>query len=126
MKSEVLNSQDGHSNETSNESNKGMQRLVLIGDAGVGKSSLLKQWTAGEFCDQYVTTIGVDIKMNQVEVNGQSIALQIVSERLRAHALACAHTRLLACMKCFAECCAVGHSRTRALQNDFGCVFEEF
>jgi len=52
-------------------------KLLMIGDSGVGKSSLLMRFTDDKFTGKYITTIGVDFKIKTIEVNGQKIKLQI-------------------------------------------------
>ena len=37
-----------------------MLQLVLIGDSGVGKSSLLMRFADNTYSDNYISTIGVD------------------------------------------------------------------
>ena len=52
-------------------------KLLLVGDSGVGKSSLLLRFTNDEFTDNYVTTIGLDFKIRTITVEGKKIKLQI-------------------------------------------------
>ncbi|CAM9416391.1 unnamed protein product [Lampetra fluviatilis] len=41
-------------------------KLLVLGDSGVGKSSLLCQYTEGRFHDKYVTTVGIDFREKRV------------------------------------------------------------
>jgi Ras-related protein Rab-35 len=52
-------------------------KLLIIGDSGVGKSSLLLRFADNTFSGNYITTIGVDFKIRTVEVNGERVKLQI-------------------------------------------------
>ncbi|KAJ8917324.1 hypothetical protein NQ315_002346 [Exocentrus adspersus] len=52
-------------------------KLLIIGDSGVGKSSLLLRFSDNTFTGSYITTIGVDFKIKTVNVNGQKVKLQI-------------------------------------------------
>jgi len=52
-------------------------KLLIIGDSGVGKSSLLLRFADNTFTGNYITTIGVDFKIRSVEVNGEKVKLQI-------------------------------------------------
>jgi Ras-related protein Rab-1A len=37
-------------------------KIILVGSAGVGKSSVLAQFADNKFSDSYLTTIGVDFR----------------------------------------------------------------
>lgn len=52
-------------------------RLILIGESTVGKSSLLRHFKDGEYFADISLTVGVDFHAKQVEVNGQTIKLQL-------------------------------------------------
>jgi Ras-related protein Rab-1A len=52
-------------------------KLVLIGDSGVGKSCLLLRFADDTYSDSFISTIGVDFKINTIELEGKTIKLQI-------------------------------------------------
>ena len=52
-------------------------KLLLIGDTGVGKSSILLRFTDGTFDENQQSTIGVDFKTKHMEVAGKKIKLTI-------------------------------------------------
>lgn len=52
-------------------------KLLIIGDSGVGKSSLLLRFADNTFSGNYITTIGVDFKIRTVEIDGDKVKLQI-------------------------------------------------
>jgi len=52
-------------------------KILLIGDAGVGKSCLLRRFKDDCFTDQYSSTNGVDLKLRNIEQDGKTIKLQI-------------------------------------------------
>jgi Ras-related protein Rab-7A len=54
-----------------------MLKLLLLGDAGVGKTSLLNQFVNREFSAQYKATIGSDFSSKQLDVDGHYVTLQI-------------------------------------------------
>ena len=52
-------------------------KLLLIGDAGVGKSSLLLRFTDGTFDEHIQSTIGVDFKVKHATVEGKRVKLTV-------------------------------------------------
>mmetsp|Transcript_1446 Transcript_1446/g.3212 ORF Transcript_1446/g.3212 Transcript_1446/m.3212 type:complete len:221 (+) Transcript_1446:383-1045(+) len=52
-------------------------KLILLGDSGVGKSSLLARFADDQFKPTYLTTIGMDFKAKIIEVDSKRIKLQI-------------------------------------------------
>lgn len=52
-------------------------KLLIIGDSGVGKSSLLIRFSDNTFSGSYITTIGVDFKIRTVLLHGERVKLQI-------------------------------------------------
>ena len=52
-------------------------KLILVGDAGVGKTSLIVRYAEKEFVENYCTTIGIDFKIKTITRKGYKINLQI-------------------------------------------------
>lgn len=52
-------------------------KIILIGESGVGKSSLLLRYTDDQFSSNHITTIGVDFKIRSVELGDKIFKLQI-------------------------------------------------
>ncbi|XP_030751296.1 ras-related protein Rab-35 [Sitophilus oryzae] len=52
-------------------------KLLIIGDSGVGKSSLLLRFSDNTFTGSYITTIGVDFKIKTVNIDDEKVKLQI-------------------------------------------------
>ncbi|XP_023344802.1 GTP-binding protein ypt3 [Eurytemora carolleeae] len=52
-------------------------KVVLVGDSGVGKSSLLKQFSSREFKQEMKATIGVEFSIHNLEIDGKKVRTQI-------------------------------------------------
>ena len=52
-------------------------KYLIIGNEGVGKSSLLIRFVDDTFSYDYVTTIGIDFKIKSLEIDGELIKIQI-------------------------------------------------
>ncbi|CAD5122173.1 DgyrCDS10619 [Dimorphilus gyrociliatus] len=52
-------------------------KIVLIGDAGVGKTCIVQRFKSGLFMEQYGSTIGVDFTMKTIVIDDKKIKLQI-------------------------------------------------
>ncbi|XP_076446199.1 ras-related protein Rab-30-like [Babylonia areolata] len=52
-------------------------KVVLIGNAGVGKTCLVSRYTKGFFPPGQMATIGVDFMIKTVEIDGDKVKLQI-------------------------------------------------
>jgi Ras-related protein Rab-1A len=50
-------------------------KLVIIGNSGVGKSSLLLRFADDQFNDSYLTTIGVDFRFRTLPIDGKKVKL---------------------------------------------------
>jgi small GTP-binding protein len=53
------------------------KKILLIGDFGVGKTSLIKRYIDNEFSDKYKTTIGVKISKKYVKIGDINCELLI-------------------------------------------------
>ena len=54
-----------------------MLKLLLVGDSGVGKSSLLLRFADDFFDEELTPTIGVDFKVKTIEVDNKKCKLTI-------------------------------------------------
>ena len=53
------------------------KKVLLVGNFGVGKTSLIRRFVLNEFSEDYISTIGVRVSKKVVEYNNQSIKLMI-------------------------------------------------
>ena len=54
-----------------------LYKVITIGNSGVGKTSLLKQFVESRFTKQYRATVGADYMQAQVQVDDKVLQLQI-------------------------------------------------
>ena len=52
-------------------------QIMMLGDAGVGKTSIARRFTDDAFLNNYIHTIGIDFLEKIIECQGQQIKLQI-------------------------------------------------
>lgn len=53
------------------------KKIVLLGNEGVGKTSLVKRYVHSIFSDEYLTTIGIKISKKVVEVGDTEVNLML-------------------------------------------------
>ena len=51
-------------------------KLLIIGESGVGKSSLLLRFTDDAFDPEQAATIGVDFKVKTININASKVSLR--------------------------------------------------
>jgi len=52
-------------------------KLLILGDSGVGKSSLLLRYCDDTFTSSFIATIGIDFKIKRIDVDGKQMKLLI-------------------------------------------------
>ena len=50
-------------------------KIVIIGDGGVGKTTLIKKYTQGEFQEDYISTIGAQFSIYEYKIKEDEIKL---------------------------------------------------
>ncbi len=53
------------------------KKICLVGDFGVGKTSLIRRFVDRQFSDQYLSTVGVKISRKTIELSTQDLQLLI-------------------------------------------------
>lgn len=65
------------------------KKICLVGDFGVGKTSLIRRFVERQFSDQYLSTVGVKISKKTVDVSspesGDTLNLQLMIWDLEGH-----------------------------------------
>jgi Ras-related protein Rab-7A len=56
---------------------KSLQKIIILGNSGVGKTSLMERYVAAKFSAQYKTTIGADFSTKDVQIGDELVTLQI-------------------------------------------------
>jgi small GTP-binding protein len=56
------------------------KKICLVGDFGVGKTSLIRRFVESQFSDRYLSTVGVKISRKRIETEqlGQPLSLQVL------------------------------------------------
>ncbi|XP_045164394.2 ras-related protein Rab-43-like [Mercenaria mercenaria] len=52
-------------------------KIVLIGDADVGKTCVVQRFKSGTYVEKHASTIGVDFTMKTLQIDGKLVKLQI-------------------------------------------------
>ena len=56
---------------------KNTLKVVVIGDSGVGKTSLMHRYMTGKFTSQYRATVGADFLSTNISHHGKNYSLQV-------------------------------------------------
>ena len=52
-------------------------KVIILGDSGVGKTSLMNQYVNRKFSNQYKATIGADFLTKEVMVDDRLVTMQV-------------------------------------------------
>ncbi|CAF0904232.1 unnamed protein product [Rotaria sordida] len=56
---------------------KALLKVIVLGDSGVGKTSLMGQFVLHKFSNQYKATIGADFLTKEVQIDDRLVTMQI-------------------------------------------------
>ena len=56
---------------------KALLKIIILGDSGVGKTSLMNQFVSNKFSSQYKATIGADFLTKEITIDDKNVTLQI-------------------------------------------------
>lgn len=96
---------------------KVLLKVIILGDSGVGKTSLMNQYVNKKFSNQYKATIGADFLTKEVIVDDRIVTMQIwdTAGQERFQSLGVAFYR-------GADCCVLGNY-ILACNNDGNSLF---
>jgi Ras-related protein Rab-8A len=60
-------------------------KLLMIGDSGVGKTCLLLRYANDSFSPTFITTIGIDFKIKNIQLDSKRIKLQVKEYELHEY-----------------------------------------
>uniref|UniRef100_A0A914C846 Rab7 n=1 Tax=Acrobeloides nanus TaxID=290746 RepID=A0A914C846_9BILA len=61
----------------SNRQRKALLKVIILGDSGVGKTSLMNQYVNKRFSNQYKATIGADFLTKDIMIDDRLVTMQI-------------------------------------------------
>lgn len=93
---------------SSGQRKKTLLKVIILGDSGVGKTSLMNQYVNKKFTTQYKATIGADFLTKDVVIDDKFVTLQIwdTAGQERFQSLGVAFYR-------GADCCVLVHDLTQ-------------
>lgn len=56
---------------------KALLKVIILGDSGVGKTSLMNQYVNKKFSNQYKATIGADFLTKDVVIGDRTVTMQV-------------------------------------------------
>lgn len=60
---------------------KALLKVIILGDSGVGKTSLMNQFVSRKFSSHYKATIGADFLTKEVMVDDKLVTMQVKSQK---------------------------------------------
>ena len=62
-----------------NRGKKHLLKVIILGDSGVGKTSLMNQFVNKRFTGQYKATIGADFLSKEIQVEDKQVTMQVIN-----------------------------------------------
>ncbi|EDL91304.1 RAB7, member RAS oncogene family, isoform CRA_c [Rattus norvegicus] len=62
---------------------KVLLKVIILGDSGVGKTSLMNQYVNKKFSNQYKATIGADFLTKEVMVDDRLVTMQHCGDQVK-------------------------------------------
>lgn len=56
---------------------KALLKVIILGDSGVGKTSLMNQYVNKRFSNQYKATIGADFLTKDIMIDDRLVTMQV-------------------------------------------------
>ncbi len=56
---------------------KVLLKVIILGDSGVGKTSLMNKFVNNKFVHQYKATIGADFLTKEIKIDDKLVTLQV-------------------------------------------------
>ena len=53
-------------------------KVIILGDSGVGKTSLMNQYVQKKFTKEYKATIGADFLTKEIEIDDKTVTMQVM------------------------------------------------
>ena len=80
-----------------------VQKLLLIGESGVGKTSIMNRLDNKKFSESHITTIGIDFRTKNYNINNLKVKLQIwdTAGQERFHSITSSYYRGANCILLF-------------------------
>lgn len=79
---------------------KVLLKVIILGDSGVGKTSLMNQYVNKKFSNQYKATIGADFLTKEVMVDDRIVTMQVIPPKVTLRHVDCTKSRLTAGTNC--------------------------
>jgi GTPase SAR1 family protein len=74
---------------------KVLLKIIILGDSGVGKTSLMNQYVNRKFSSQYKATIGADFLTKEVMIDDKLVTLQVRNSTLLSPFVCCSLSIIL-------------------------------